>query len=411
MSKSSKRSSQSKPAKPHPDFPLFIHDWRHPNRARWAKKIKGKLHYFGRVADDPKGQVALDLWLAQKDDLLAGRTPRPQDNRLTVEDLCDQFLEHKELLVDSDELAPRTWDRYHATCTLVLKTFGKSRPVDDLRPQDFAKLRGVLAKRYGAVVLCNEIQTVRSVFRYGYEAELIDKPIRFGPGFKKPSAKTIRKTRVANGPRMFKPEDIRKLLEHATVNMRAMVLLGINAAMGNTDLALLPIKAVDLENHWLDYPRAKTAIPRRIPLWAETVKAIKAALENRGEPKDPEDKALLFIGRRGQSYVGNHKGYRVHQEFARVLKWAGIEGRSFYDLRRTFQTIGEGAHDLVAVQSVMGHAPPSSDMSAIYRQRVDDARLRNVTDHVRTWLFPEAGADADDQQEAGDDRPQLRVVG
>ena len=33
------------------------------------------------------------------------------------------------------------------------------------------------------------------------------------------------------------------------------------------------------------------------------------------------------------------------------------------------------------------HAPASGDMSAIYRQGIEDQRLRAVADHVHGWLF------------------------
>lgn len=190
-----------------------------------------------------------------------------------------------------------------------------------------------------------------------------------------------------NGPRMFSAEAIRSAFYHATTNMRAMILLGINGGLGNTDLGELPINAIDLEGGGINYPRPKTGMDRRFPLWAETIAAISKVLEERREPKDAADAPLLFIGRRGESYIGNHKGYRVTQEAARAFKKAGLESRTFYDLRRTFQTIAESSRDLVAVQYIMGHAPESGDMSAIYRQRVGDERLKAVVSCVHTWLF------------------------
>jgi integrase len=377
------------PSKPRPDFPLFPHATR-----RWAKKVRGKLVYFGSTNDDPKGKAALERWLDQKDDLLAGRVPRARQATTegpVLADLVNSFLTAKESLRDNGELAPRTYKRYYDTCEMLVKYFGRDRRLDDLRTSDFTELRANMAKRWGAVALANEIQNVRTLFKFGDDAEILSKPMKFGPMFKKPRPEVFEKEKAKreslHGKRMFTPDQIQALVKVASPNMKAMILLGLNGGLSNTDIGLLTIVPFDLENGWLDYARTKTGISRRIPLWPETVDAVKEVQKTRRQPVDPSDEHLLFIGPRGESFVGNHKGYRVTAAFEHVAKDAGVTGRVFYDLRRTLETIGEDKADLVAVQKIMGHTPRANDMSARYRQHVSDERLRAVVDHVRAWAF------------------------
>jgi hypothetical protein len=150
----------------------------------WAKKTRGKLHYFGPW-DDP--DEALAKYLEQKDDLHAGRTPRPDPEALTVKDGCNAFLNHKRDKTDAGELSVRTWARYKEVTDLLVERFGKGRLVSDLRPDDFTALKNQMTKRWVPLRVSDFIQHVRSVFKHALDAELIDRPVRFSPGFDRPS--------------------------------------------------------------------------------------------------------------------------------------------------------------------------------------------------------------------------------
>lgn len=382
MTDSTPRGKSAKPRSPakRNDFPLSVHK----ATGRWFKKLPDKRFvYFGSVADDPNGKAALEKWLDRRDDLLAGRVPKADRDGLRLADLCNHWLTYKAELVESGELTQRTHDGYRAGCELLCEILGNGRSAADVGPDDFQKVRAVLAKRYAPVGLTNRIQVVRSLFKYGYDAELLEKPARFGL-FKKPRAKVIRESRLAKGLQDFTAAEVRALLGAATPNMRAMILLGVQCGFGNHDCATLTGSAIDFKTGWLDWPRSKTATHRRVPLWDETLQAIREAMAGR-----PADTELVFVGRRGVDYIATDGGYRVAKEFSRAVRDSGITpGRGFYCLRRTFQTVAEDARDLVAVQAIMGHIPSENDMSARYRQRIGDDRLRAVTDHVHGWLYP-----------------------
>ena len=77
---------------------------------------------------------------------------------------------------------------------------------------------------------------------------------------------------------MFTAEQIRKMLQAASVPLRAMIYLGINCGFGNEDCGTPRLDRLDLDTGWHTHGRPKTGVPRRCPLWAETVAAIRAAV-------------------------------------------------------------------------------------------------------------------------------------
>jgi integrase len=381
-------ATPAKPDKPRADFPLFAHAC-----GQWVKKIKGKLYYFGVWADP---EAALQLYVDQKDDLYAGRVPRAtqQAEGLALRDLLNRFLSAKQALVDAGELAPRTWKEYHGCCQVLSDAFGKDRLVLDLRSEDFEQLRGKLAVRFGPVALGNMIQRVRGVFKYAFETDLIPAPLRFGQQFRRPSKKTLRQARNAAGLRMFEPEEFHKAFAAASVQIKAMLLLGANCGFGGADCGTLPMSALDLDRGFVDFPRPKTGIKRRCPLWPETVQSLRAVLAVRKQPKSEEDADMVFVTKYGLRWYNGTPDNPISKEVAKVLDTVGIrrKGLSFYALRHTFETVGGAAKDQPAVDYIMGHA--RDDMASVYRERIEDARLQAVVDHVHDWLFspPEPAA-------------------
>jgi integrase len=390
------KNKNGRPAKPRPDFPLFPHA-----TGRWAKKIRGKFHYFGKVTTDPKGQAALAKWLDQKDDLLAGRVPRPKVEGVTIRNLCNAFLSRKKDLLDSGELNAHTFQDAYGTCQRIGQYFGWDRLIVDVVADDFDGLRRQLAKQWGPARLAVEVGRIHSLFRYALDAGLIVQAVRFGPHFRGPSRRVLRLARAEKGVRMFEAAELRAILTAAKQPLRAMILLAANCGFGNSDLAHLPTKAVNLKTGWVDFPRGKTGIGRRCPLWPETVAAVRQALDQRPTPSKPVHRPLAFIMPNGEPWAEvthEHIGEgrvevrrrdAIGKAFDALIRNLKLHraGLGLYAIRHTFETIGGDSRDQVAVDAIMGHT--RDDMASVYRERIDESRLLAVVNHVRQWLFGE----------------------
>ena len=385
--------TRKKPDKPRKDFPLGA-----ASNGQWCKKVKGRIHYFGVWANPDAAEAE---YLRVREYLQAGRRPPSIEAvGLQMSDLCNRFLNAKRAAVDSGELSPRTFQSYHAAAAELLSHIGAERLVSDCNPEDFTSFRVKVAKTRGPHGISKIVTETRTIFKFAFDNQLIEKPIIFGPQFTRATAKSVRihraKKQQEHGLRMLEADEIRTLLSAAKPQLKAMILLACNGGLGNSDVANLPQSA--LQGDWLQYARVKTGVDRRIPLWPEALQAVNEAIAQRPRAKDAADAELCFLTRQGRRWVrfgpnGSSVVDLVSDAFSKLLRKHDMKrpGLGFYALRHTFETIAGGCGDQVATSAIMGHIDNS--MSANYREMIDDERLLKATNHVRAWLF---SGDADE---------------
>ena len=357
---------------------------------QWYIYACRKFHYYGRDEE-----AACAEWDRVKDYVLAGKTPPPRmPDALTVAWLCNLFMAVKDARLDSGEIAACTRRDWRLCCERIVEHFGATTPVEHLGPAEFLGYRARLTERHKSMqVLGYWIARTKSVFTFAYENDEIDRPVRFGVGFKAPGKKAVRKQKYAreaeHGKRLFTPGQILALLDAANIHLRAMIALGINFGFNNADCGSLPILAVDWEKGIVSYPRHKTIVERPyLPMWPETLGWLRASLKKRHTPTQPEADGTVFVTKKGMTYHDDRaKRHPISWTFYQLAKKQGIypPGLSFSTLRHTFETVAGDSKDQVAVDAIMGHVDGS--MAGEYREGIAPSRIDAAVEHVRAWLF------------------------
>jgi integrase len=399
-------TNSDKPEKPNPNFPLFA-----ANNGQWGKTIRGKNVYFGVWADP---DAALELYYKEKEAWEAGRNPRqavaPREHQVTVGQMVALCLDAKEALVATGEMKEKTYREYLAIGERLKRVLRAGTPVECVGPADFARLKADFAAGHpipprkghpprvskghkSLVSLKGDVRKTRVFFNFIREAGYIDRVPPYGV-FKVPSKKSLRLERKRKPKRLFSAEQVAALIEKASVSMRAMILLGINCAFGDTDCAVLVEDELDLDGGWATFIREKTGVNRRCPLWPETVAALRAVLQGRPPVAQPALANRVFITARGNSWTD----LAVCGEFKKVRQAAGLPKGSpgFYGLRHTFVTVArKEITDADAIRTVTGHITNEGDMlSSVYDEDwndVEDQRIRPVADVIQRWLRSASG--------------------
>ena len=332
-----------KPAKPHKDFPLSPHA-----NGQWCKKVRGKIHYFGRWSDP---QAAMVQWLAQKDYLISGISPPGQGARLV--DVLNLVLEDRKRSVESGDITQLHWGALANMARAMIDAAGKDAPAE-LTPQDWSKMRAKWAGELKPSTLLKRIANVRAMMNFAHGMEYIPAP-KFGPAFVGPTMRAIREGASAR-ERVITRERYAEMLAGANDLQRCCLLVGLNLAYGQGDISTLRPGMVSPDGI-VNHPRPKTGMRRWAALWPETLVMLGELFKSTPRPRDIEN----------------------------VLRVVMTPDHTPYDLRHTFATIGDQCADSRAVDCVMGHS--SGAVREGYQHGVDTSRLIAVADFVRSRML------------------------
>lgn len=358
---------------------------------RWAKTINGRRYYFGTISDPT---AALMKYQAEKDDLAAGRVPESRGGGptegLTLGDLVNRFLHAKQAKLNRGQLVSRSYKDYERVAKRLIKHFGPNQSVEQLKGSDFDKFAQTFPSEWSLITFRNCVRDIKCIFNFAVDpnVRLIERPVPFGTVFVMPSRKDLRIEASGKPDKFFNANEITQLLRHASPNVRAMIYLGINCGLGTKDMADLETSMIDFENGWLNFPRAKTGIERRCPLWQETITALQGTQLIRPQAALEEFEKYVFLTQKG-NYFYLHGPSLISNRFKKLLQTLDLytPTRGFNSMRHVFQTIGEESGEDVATSKIMGHAADARDMSSHYRELVADHRLLKVTNYVHGWLF------------------------
>ena len=357
-------------------FPLTLHP-----TGQYCKKINGKIYYFGT-----KKKQALKRYLDQATYLhgYPCATAKGSDGSMPLRQLCDLYLGYQHARVRAGAITGRHYADQVKSLNKLMSFLGKGRRIRAISTLDLQNYKQQLQNAHSTAQRPNShIGTMKAMFHWARRNDILERI---------PNIDAISKGKIIQQQRhTFDSKQIAKLLSLANVQMRAMMWLGLNCGFGCMDCARLKWTDLDLENGRVRLPRNKTAVPKDLPLWPETVKALQ---------KVARSGPLVFYTAEGHPWVrtraktqadGTVKYTTVNAisaMFARLMTKARIvalKGTGFYSLRRTAATLAARSGDPFAVQRLLGHV--NLDMATRYVQDVSEQTDR-VIENSRRYLLP-----------------------
>jgi integrase len=296
-------------------------------------------------------------------------------DKMTLRQLVDLYLQYQHARVLADSLAPRHYNEQTNSLNKLMAFLGRNCCTETISTLDLQNYKGKLQSHYASADRVNlNIGIMKAMFHWARRNDVLEHV---------PNIDAISKDKVVHKEMYtFSSEQINKLLSAAASEMKAMIWLGLDCGFGCTDCAKLQWSDLDFKLNRVKLARSKTGVHRNLPLWPETIQALKGLA--RSGP-------LVFYTSRGYPWIRtviktDERGEpkyrsvnRITPKFSRLLKKVGIhapKGTGFYSLRRTAATLAARSGDPFAVQRLLGHVDLT--MATRYVQDVSEQTDRVI---------------------------------
>ncbi|MCG3139123.1 MAG: Tyrosine recombinase XerC [Phycisphaerae bacterium] len=331
-------------------------------------------HFRHLILTDPK-QAAVDLDVKH----LAWYPAKPEKLQWNLPELCEYYLENKRNhsgeKLDKRHLkhSARWWNDF-LDCT------GASE-IRDISHAMIKKYYDQLMGQFDARQLSADsvrlrFAKVKTIIKYGMDhsgKEQEKQALRLALDL----CSILQAPVSITNPKPIDIADFHALLAVARPRERAVLLLGLNAAMHAGEVSKIKKSEIDIEKRMLNNRRSKTAQPRVAWLWERTVRAISAYLK-----EQPTNKTeYLFVSRTGRPLTGES----IRQLMVTLRNRAGLSKKvNFEGLRDAAYGIAERV-DAHHAKFIAGHKTGMSDRYVL--READNPCVQDCCNAIEEYFF------------------------
>ena len=381
-----------------------------PTDRGWVARINGRPRW---ICGAKPHALALAIYHRKAAVLTAGRAlmplaPSNPTARPTLHWMLNKWLDQKLADAEAGELQHRTFGQYRRSCRAIDKIAG-TQIVAEITPDWTQELYNRIRAVHSVDSAKRAISHLQTAVRHAEDMRWVS-GVTLGNTLVK---KLIGKGRPTMKFKLFTGPQIRQLLtaslrgirstdgrgRSSKLQLHAMILLALNGGYGATELSELTRSVIDLDNAKIDHARGKTGASHVVPLWPETVAALRRVMDLKLHDtlvfltREENPWTRVLVKREGKKItpIGIDNVNERYQELCESIGLR-IKGQGFYKLRHLHATTADAAGDSHATYTLMGHQLPGAKSHYV---RVDYQRVIEVVNFIRQELILKRGSQFD----------------